>query len=57
MTGVYILHYTFFNLLVGWFPVNSLTAKLLVILMTFLLSVMSSMLLLKSNLTKKLITF
>ncbi|MGA5654635.1 acyltransferase [Rahnella contaminans] len=57
MTGVYILHYTFFNLLIEWIPINSLTAKLLVILMTFLLSVASSMLLLKSNLTKKLITF
>ncbi|AVF35770.1 acyltransferase family protein [Rahnella sikkimica] len=57
MTGVYILHYTFFNLLIEWIPIHSLTAKLLVILMTFLLSVLSSMLLLKSNLTKKLITF
>lgn len=57
MTGVYILHYTFFNLLIQWIPINSLTAKLFVILLTFLLSVLSSMLLLKNSVTKKLITF
>jgi len=57
MTGVYILHYTFFNILIQWIPIHSLTEKLFVILLTFLLSVVSSTLLLKNNLTKKLITF
>lgn len=57
MTGVYILHYTFFNLLIEWIAINSLATKLFVILLTFLLSVLSSLLLLKNKITKRLITF
>ena len=57
MTGVYILHYSFFNLLIEWIPIHSLTAKLFVILLTFLLSVASSTLLLKNKVTRRLITF
>ncbi|KOC89567.1 acyltransferase family protein [Winslowiella iniecta] len=57
MTGVYILHYSFFNLLIQWINITSLTTKLLTILLTFLLSVMLTLLLLQFQVTKRLVSF
>ena len=57
MTGVYILHYSFFNLLIQWISITSLASKLFTILLTFLLSVMLTLLMLQFKVTKRLVSF
>ncbi|KAB8310716.1 acyltransferase [Erwinia endophytica] len=57
MTGVYILHYSFFNLLIQWVNITSLATKLLVIFLTFLLSVILTLVMLRFRLTRALVTF
>jgi surface polysaccharide O-acyltransferase-like enzyme len=56
MTGVYILHYSVFHLLTSLIPVTSLTTKLLLIALTFIASVLISMLALSNSVMKKIIT-
>ena len=56
MTGVYILHYSVFHLLVMLIPIHSLATKLGVIALTFILSVLISLAVLSSTLLKKVIT-
>lgn len=56
MTGVYILHYSVFHLLILLIPINSLATKLGVIALTFLLSVAISLLALSNRISKKVIT-
>ncbi|HCT7748168.1 acyltransferase, partial [Klebsiella pneumoniae] len=56
MTGVYILHYSVFHLLVMLIPVHSLATKLGVIALTFVLSVLISLAALSSTLLRKVIT-
>lgn len=56
MTGVYILHYSVFHLLILLIPINSLATKLGVIALTFLLSVAISLLALSNRIAKKIIT-
>ncbi|MNY66234.1 hypothetical protein D3C86_2036220 [compost metagenome] len=56
MTGVYILHYSVFHLLTSLIPVTSLTTKLLLIALTFVASVLISMLALSNATVKKIIT-
>ncbi|WP_158784409.1 acyltransferase family protein [Pantoea sp. BAV 3049] len=57
MTGVYILHYSFFNLLIQWITITSLTTKLLTLMLTFLLSVMLTLVMLRFRMTRPLVTF
>ena len=56
MTGVYILHYSVFHLLTSLIPVTSLATKLLVIALTFVASVLISMMALSNSTVKKVIT-
>jgi len=56
MTGVYILHYSVFHLLAALIPITSLTTKLLLIALTFISSVLISMLALSNVYIKKVIT-
>jgi surface polysaccharide O-acyltransferase-like enzyme len=56
MTGVYILHYSVFHLLTAFIPINSLGTKLMLIVLTFITSVLISMLALSNSLIKKVIT-
>ena len=57
MTGVYILHYSFFNLLIRWISITSLGTKLLVIFLTFTLSVMLTLIMLRFRWSRLLVTF
>lgn len=56
MTGVYIVHYSIFHLLTALIPVTSLGIKLTLIVLTFITSVLFSMLVLSNAVTKKVIT-
>lgn len=56
MTGVYILHYSVFHLLTALIPISSLGTKLMLIVLTFIASVLISMLALSNSLVKKVIT-
>ena len=56
MTGVYILHYSIFHLLTGIIPITSLAAKLMLIILTFVVSVLISWLILSNKVAKKIIT-
>ena len=56
MTGVYILHYSVFHLLTAFIPINSLGTKLILIVLTFITSVLISMLALSNSVVKKVIT-
>jgi surface polysaccharide O-acyltransferase-like enzyme len=56
MTGVYILHYSVFHLLTALIPVTSLTTKLMLIALTFIASVLISLLALSNSVVKKVIT-
>jgi surface polysaccharide O-acyltransferase-like enzyme len=56
MTGVYILHYSVFHLLTALIPINSLGTKLMLIVLTFITSVLISMLALSNSVVKKVIT-
>lgn len=56
MTGVYILHYSVFHLLTALIPIHSLSTKLMLIVLTFILSVAVSMLVLSHSVMKKVIT-
>ncbi|ORM70291.1 acyltransferase [Pantoea rwandensis] len=56
MTGVYILHYSVFDLITSVIPINSLAAKLTLLVVTFAASVLISRLILASSLLKKVIT-
>lgn len=56
MTGVYILHYSVFHLLTAFIPINSLGTKLMLIVLTFITSVLISMLALSNSVVKKVIT-
>ena len=56
MTGVYILHYSVFHLLTALIPISSLGTKLMLIVLTFILSVAISMLVLSHSVMKKVIT-
>ena len=56
MTGVYILHYSVFHLLTQLIPVTSLNIKLSLIVITFIVSVLVSLLIMKNSITKKIIT-
>lgn len=56
MTGVYILHYSIFHLLSTLIPIGSLSTKLMLIALTFIVSVLISMLALSNSVAKKVIT-
>lgn len=56
MTGVYILHYSVFDLITAWIPINSLATKLALLVVTFAASVLISQLILASSWLKKVIT-
>ena len=56
MTGVYILHYSVFHLLTTLIPITSLGTKLMLIVLTFITSVLISMLILSNSVLKKVIT-
>ena len=56
MTGVYILHYSVFHLLSSLIPIGSLSTKLMLIALTFVASVLISMLVLSNPVAKKVIT-
>ena len=56
MTGVYILHYSVFHLLTALIPVTSLSTKFILMALTFIVSVLISMLALSHSLLKKVIT-
>ena len=56
MTGVYIVHYSVFHLLTALIPVTSLGMKLALIVLTFITSVLFSMLILSNAVAKKVIT-
>jgi len=56
MTGVYIVHYSVFHLLTALIPVTSLGMKLALIVLTFITSVLFSMLILSHTVAKKVIT-
>ena len=56
MTGVYIVHYSVFHLLTALIPVTSLGIKLSLIVLTFVTSVLFSMLVLSNAVAKKVIT-
>ena len=56
MTGVYIVHYSVFHLLTALIPVTSLGMKLALIVLTFVTSVLFSMLVLSNAVAKKVIT-
>lgn len=56
MTGVYILHYSIFHLLNTLIPIGSLSTKLMLIALTFIVSVLISMLALSNSVAKKVIT-
>lgn len=56
MTGVYVLHYFVFHVLTAFIPIHSLFIKLIVIALTFIVSVLISMVVLSNPVTKRLIT-
>lgn len=56
MTGVYILHYSVFDLISAVVPITSLTIKLTLLVVTFAASVLISRLILTHDLLKKVIT-
>ncbi|MCU2362182.1 acyltransferase [Enterobacter hormaechei subsp. xiangfangensis] len=56
MTGVYIMHYSVFHLLTALIPVTSLSTKLVLIVLTFVTSVLFSLLILSNAVAKKVIT-
>lgn len=56
MTGVYIMHYSVFHLLTALIPVTSLSTKLALIVLTFVTSVLFSLLILSNAVAKKVIT-
>ena len=56
MTGVYIMHYSVFHLLTALIPVTSLSTKLALIVLTFVTSVLFSLLILSNTVAKKVIT-
>lgn len=56
MTGVYIMHYSVFHLLTALIPVTSLSTKLALIVITFVTSVLFSLLILSNAVAKKVIT-
>lgn len=53
MTGVYIVHYSVFHLLTALIPVTSLGMKLALIVLTFITSVLFSMLILSNSVAKR----
>lgn len=52
MTGVYIMHYSVFHLLTALIPVTSLSTKLALIVLTFVTSVLFSLLILSNAVVK-----
>ena len=52
MTGVYIMHYSVFHLLTALIPVTSLSTKLALIVLTFVTSVLFSLLILSNTVAK-----